>query len=137
MNPSDETPNEYHNRKEDCYYDSEHDRLLGERVIADFTRGFQYAVVVKQKFSDSDEWDNLSDAFDIETMEVGEKEYYKGTFYAGAYFEGYIFGKHVMGNKISKADYADYYAQYTSYKESFWDYRPDIDNLLDDKGEKE
>jgi len=37
-----------------------------------------------------------------------------------------------VGNKISKGDYADYFAQYESYKESFWDNRPDIDNLLDD-----
>lgn len=136
MNPSDETPNEYHNRREDCYYDSEHDRLLGESVIADFIRGFKHAVVVKQKFADSDEWDNLSEAFDIGTMEISEKEYRKGTYYDGVYLEGYFFGKYIVGNKISKADYDDYYAQYTSYKESFWDNRPDIDKLLGDEETK-
>ena len=35
--------------------------------------------------------------------------------------------------EISKADYDDYIAQYESYKEGFWDNRPDIDKLLGDK----
>tara|TARA_Y100000004_G_C8703627_1_gene322747 strand:+ start:167 stop:580 length:414 start_codon:yes stop_codon:yes gene_type:complete len=132
MNPSDETPNEYHSTFEDLYYNSEHEMLLGEKVIKDFIRGFQHAMVVKEKHLDSNQWDDLKDAFSIEWMEIGQKEHDKGTFNCGAYLQGYSFGAVILDNKISKADYDDYTAQYESYKESFWDNRPDIDNLLDD-----
>jgi len=142
MKTSDESKHDYHNRREDCYYDSEHDRLLGERVIADFIRGFKHAVVVKQIHVESNEYETtflpsaaLNTAFDIGTMEISEKEYRKGTYYDGVYLEGYFFGKYIVGNKISKGDYADYFAQYESYKESFWDNRPDIDKLLGDKND--
>jgi hypothetical protein len=132
MNPSDETPNEYHMTFEDLYYNSEHEMLLGEKVIKDFIRGFQHAIVVKEKHLDSNEWDDLRDPLSIEWMEIGQKEHDKGTFNCGAYLQGYSFGAVILDNKISKADYDDYTAQYESYKESFWDNRPDIDNLLDD-----
>ena len=122
-----ERPNEHQMTFGDVYYNSEHEMLLGEKVIKDFIRGFQHAIVVKGKHLDSNEWDS------IEWIEIGQKEHDKGTFNCGPYLQGYSFGEVILDNKISKADYDDYIAQYESYKESFWDNRPDIDKLLDDK----
>ena len=48
-------------------------------------------------------------------------------------------GKEIVdtSNALGRVSFSEIKAEDQSTEEGFWDNRPDIDNLLDDKGEKE